>query len=75
MSDIQTERLVNAQAVAEMLSLSKRQVFRMKSAGLICPALTVGRGAVRWRLTDIEKWIALGCPTQEEFVARRESAK
>jgi len=64
-----TEKLLNAQAVAEKLSVSKRTIFRMKSAGLICPWIKVGRGAVRWRESDIEKWIALGCPTLQEFKA------
>jgi len=74
MTDTQaTEKLLTAQAVAERLSLSKRAVFRMKSAGLICPSLTVGRGAVRWRQGDIEKWIAMGCPDRKEFEARREA--
>ncbi len=67
-----TEKLLSAQAVAETLSLSKRAVFRMKSAGLICPSLTVGRGAVRWRKSDIERWISMSCPSQKEFVARME---
>jgi predicted DNA-binding transcriptional regulator AlpA len=65
-----TEKLLTAQAIAEKLSLSKRAVFRMKSAALICPCIKVGRGAVRWRQSDIEKWIALGCPTLQEFKVR-----
>jgi predicted DNA-binding transcriptional regulator AlpA len=75
MNNIETEKLLTAQAIAEKLSLSKRQIFRMRSAGLICAPLRVGAGAIRWRLTDIEKWIALGCPTQEEFLARKGTGK
>lgn len=70
-----SEKLLTAQAVAEKLSLSKRAVFRMKSAGLICPCVKVGQGAIRWRQSDIEQWIALGCPSKSEFEARRESEK
>ncbi|MHC4477709.1 MAG: helix-turn-helix transcriptional regulator [Planctomycetota bacterium] len=69
----QTCQLLTAQAVADRLSLSKRAVFRMRSAGLICAPLTVGRGAVRWRLTDIERWIAWGCPTKKDFEAMRQA--
>lgn len=68
-----SEKLLTAQAVGEMLSLSKRQIFRMKSAGLICPCVKVGQGAIRWRQSDIEQWIALGCPSKSEFEARREA--
>lgn len=73
MVNTQVEKLLTAKAVGEMLSLSKRQIFRMKSAGLICPSVKVGRGAVRWRQSDIEKWIQWGCPSRQEFEARMES--
>lgn len=69
------EKLLTAQAIAEKLSLSKRAVFRMKAAGLICPCVKVGAGAIRWRQSDIDKWIALGCPRKSEFEARKESEK
>lgn len=64
---LMTEKLLTAQDVAEKLSLSKRAVFRMKAAGLICPSVTVGRGAVRWRQSDIERWIAMGCCSRRDF--------
>lgn len=63
------ERLLTARVIGDMLSLSKRQVFRMKSAGLICPCVRVGQGAIRWRQSDIERWILMGCCTQAEFIA------
>jgi predicted DNA-binding transcriptional regulator AlpA len=64
-----TEKLLTAKAVSEMLSLSKRQIFRMKSAGLICAPVKVGQGAIRWRQSDIERWIELGCPDRKSFEA------
>ena len=73
MNEQKTERLLTAQAVAEKLSLSKRAVFRMRSAGLICMPLKVGQGAIRWRQSDIDEWIALGCPSKSEFEARKEA--
>lgn len=75
MLQTQTEKLLTAQAVAERLSLSKRAVFRMKSAGLICPPVKVGAGAIRWRQSDIEQWIALGCPNQKTFEIMQEAEK
>lgn len=68
-----SETLLTAQAVAERLSLSKRAVFRMRSAGLICSPIKVGAGAIRWRQSDIEKWISMGCPSRSEFETRLES--
>jgi len=73
MLQTQTEKLLTAKAVGEMLSLSKRQIFRMKSAGLICPCIKVGQGAIRWRQSDIEMWIRWNCPSRSEFRARMEA--
>lgn len=66
------EKLLPAQAVGAKLSLSKRAVFRMRSAGLICAPLKCGQGAIRWRQSDIEKWISMGCCSQKEFEACQE---
>ena len=63
------ETLLTAQAVGAKLSLSKRAVFRMRSAGLICAPVRVGAGALRWRSSDIEKWIELGCCSRKDFEA------
>ena len=68
-----SEKLLRAEAVAAKLSLSKRAIFRMRSAGLICSPVKVGAGAIRWRESDIEQWIAMGCPSKSEFEARREA--
>lgn len=70
---VTTEKLLTAKAVAEKLSLSKRAVFRMRSSGLICAPVKVGQGAIRWRLSDIEKWISLDCPSRREFEAMRQT--
>jgi len=67
------KKLLTAQAVGAKLSLSKRAVFRMRSAGLICAPLKCGQGSIRWRQSDIEKWISMGCYSQKEFQTRKES--
>ena len=72
-SDVKTEKLLTAQAVGAKLSLSKRAVFRMRSAGLICAPLKVGQGAVRWRQSDVERWISMGCPDRQTFEAMKEA--
>ena len=67
-----TEKLLPAQVVAERLSLSKRAIFRMRSAGLICSPVKVGQGAIRWRRSDIEQWIDWGCPSKADFEAMQQ---
>ena len=73
MLQTQTEKLLTAEAVGEMLSLSKRQIFRMRSGGLIVAPVKVGQGAIRWRQSDIEKWIEFGCPSRREFEAMQQT--
>lgn len=73
-NSITTEKLLTAQAVGAMLSLSKRQIFRMRSASLIVAPLKVGQGAIRWRQSDIEKWISLGCPDRKTFEALKQTS-
>ena len=68
-----SEKLLTAQAVGAKLSLSKRAVFRMRSAGLLCAPLKCGQGAIRWRLSDIEKWISWGCPNRQTFEAMQQT--
>ena len=72
MANTQTiEKLLTAKMVGEVLNVSKRQVFRLRSAGLICPPVRVGRGAIRFRQSDIQLWISLNCCSRDEFLARR----
>jgi len=56
-----TIELVNARELAKMLSVSERTLYRLKSAGEL-PAPVVLGGSVRWRLSEIRKWIGDGCP-------------
>jgi len=76
-SDNISEKLLSAEDLAKMLSLSRRQIFRLNSSGRIPASVRIG-GAVRWRLEeDIQPWITMGCPSRQEFEARKgaENAK
>lgn len=53
--------LIAAAEVAKLLQISKRTLARLQSAGAIPPPVRLG-GSVRWRLEEIQKWIADGCP-------------
>ena len=59
MSDETKEKLLTAKAVGEMLSLSKRQIFRLNSSGKIPAPVRIG-GAVRWSAEEISAWLAAG---------------
>ncbi|MFX1562892.1 MAG: helix-turn-helix transcriptional regulator [Promethearchaeota archaeon] len=66
----QTCQLLSAKMLGDMLSLSKRQIFRLNSCGKI-PAPVRINGAVRWKLSDIELFLQWNCPDRQEFEARK----
>lgn len=53
--------LLSCKAVAGMLDISIRQVWRMRDGGLLPAPVKLG-GSVRWRRADLESWIEAGCP-------------
>ena len=60
-------RLIDVDELALITGLSKPTLWRHHSAGLIPPAVRIGR-SVRWRLVTIEQWINAGCPQQRNSV-------
>lgn len=56
----QLVKLLKAKEVSQILGVSERQVWRLASSGQMPAPVTVG-GSTRWRLSDIEAWIANGC--------------
>lgn len=53
--------LISAETIAEMLGISKRQVWRLASSGHLPGRVKLGR-LTRWRRADIQRWIESGCP-------------
>ena len=51
------QRMIDVREVATILSVSTRTVRRLASIGTLPQPIRFGRN-VRWRLTDIEMWIA-----------------
>jgi len=49
-----------------MLSLSKRQIFRLNSCAKIPAPIRIG-GAVRWRVDEIRCWIKAGAPDRKTW--------
>lgn len=69
-----TDRLLTAKMLGERLSLSKRQVHRLNSAGRIPKPLRIG-GSVRWAKGTIAKWLEAGAPDRKTFEAMEEADK
>lgn len=53
--------LMTATELATLLHISKRTLWRMRSAGKLPPPVRLG-SAVRWGVDAIRKWISNGCP-------------
>lgn len=62
----QTCQLLSAKMLGEMLSLSKRQIFRLNSCGKIPAPLRIG-GAVRWSAEECAAWLAAGAPDRKTW--------
>ena len=62
-------QLLSVNQVAEKLAISVRKVWAMYSEGQMPAPVRMGR-SVRWRDSDIDEWVTLGCPMQEEIEAK-----
>ena len=61
-------QLLSAKTLGEMLSLSKRQIFRLNSAGRIPKPIRIG-GAVRWSAEEISAWLTASAPDRRTWEA------
>jgi predicted DNA-binding transcriptional regulator AlpA len=73
---LQTEPLLlDASGVAALLSISRSAVWSWHSSGTLAPLpIRLGRRTL-WRRSDIEKFVALGCPGRDRFLRLLENAK
>ena len=56
--------LVNARELAKMLAIGERTLWRLLASGKLVEPVKIG-GATRWRVDEVEAWIAAGCPHPE----------
>ncbi|HMO85636.1 MAG TPA: AlpA family phage regulatory protein [Lacipirellulaceae bacterium] len=58
--------LLDVEEVSQLVGISVRQVQRLKSLGQFPKEVRLG-GSVRWRRSDIEQWVADGCPKLDNY--------
>lgn len=58
--------LITAAELAALMQISQRTLWRLLSAGKVIEPVRIG-GNTRWRLSEVERWIANGCPPATEF--------
>lgn len=61
-----SDKLITIDQIAEMLSVSKRQAFKLREEGLMPEPIRI-KGSIRWKLSVIQQWIDLGCPSEQDF--------
>lgn len=59
--------LLSAGEVARMLGVSTRTLWRLQSGGRLPEPIRLG-GSTRWRVSDIEHWVAHGCAKPQETI-------
>ena len=64
MPELEDQLLISAATLALKLEVSKRTLQRMRDRGAVPKPVYLGR-LVRWRLDEVNQWIAAGCPAVE----------
>jgi len=59
---VEEVRLLDVNAVAQLLSCSTRHVYRLADSGQMPRPRKLG-ALVRWDREELEKWLSDGCPT------------
>jgi predicted DNA-binding transcriptional regulator AlpA len=62
--------MMDARAVAEMLGVSVRHIWRLSELGKTPLPVRLG-SCVRWPRASIEAWIAAGCPARSASPRKR----
>jgi excisionase family DNA binding protein len=56
--------VLHAKGVASLLGCSVRHIFRLAAEGRMPRPVKIGHLA-RWRRSDLDTWLAAGCPANE----------
>jgi excisionase family DNA binding protein len=54
--------LLDVRAVAALLNCSSRHIYRLADVGRMPAPVRLGN-LVRWRRSDLDGWLAAGCPS------------
>jgi predicted DNA-binding transcriptional regulator AlpA len=63
--------LIDARQLAELLAVSAATLARMKASGKLPAPVVLGAGCHRWRLDEIRRWAASGCPDRPSWKAQQ----
>lgn len=63
--------LVSAESACKLIDVSISTWRRLDAGGRVPAPIRLSRGCVRWRSTDLDEWIKMGCPSRTEFESRQ----
>jgi predicted DNA-binding transcriptional regulator AlpA len=67
-------QMIDEPAVAKIIGSSRRHVANLEKHALMPAPIYLGR-LKRWDASVIERWIAAGCPSRDEFEAMEQAEK
>jgi predicted DNA-binding transcriptional regulator AlpA len=65
--------LVSAKQAAALCAISPATWWRWVSSGRVPAPVRPSAGVCRWRLEELQAWVAAGTPTRENWVAMQET--
>ena len=71
MTDESTSLLLSAREASKLCGFGLRTWHTHRSQDRIPAEIRIG-GSVRWRQSDLELWVKLGCPSRDTFVKMKE---
>lgn len=75
-TDNPAPQFVTPADLAAMIKIGRSTLYGLKAAGQLPRPVKLGNcDCVRWRLSDIERWIELGCPSMERFEKMKGGSK
>lgn len=58
--------LLDAAEFARLLCVSKPTIWRLRENSKLPAAIALTSQCIRWRRSDVERWIAQGCPPLDD---------
>ena len=71
-SKIRKVLAISAKEYGQLISLSKKQIFRLNSCCKIPAPIKIG-GSLRWSAQEIVDWLAAGAPDRQTWEAMKQA--
>ena len=67
--------LIDAKALAAILSVSVATIWRMDASGKLPNAVRPSPGVKRWRREEIQEWIGADCPCRKDWEVMKKAVR